>query len=279
MRVQEYIYVALAGFMLTLSFSLIGFGIGVIHLEFAIETATYLTLLVSSILAISLILTRKTSRRSLKVCYNIFLVKDFNVDETVKELVSLAKFLKSLSERAGAFVSYSSKPNEPAKLCITLSSQDQLRTVDVYIRNSFKQLVFEQRRITVAALYLGTHDSKFKNIYIVKLDKKILCTYVCNLVKDLKLIGFQDLAVLDWKGYLKDCNLRKYCQLQNNYNIIDMSFTVSIRKRILVLKNVIEKHVLPIIVVASEEIEFLRLNASQKLLAKYMPIIVLCITI
>jgi len=263
--------------MLTLSIALIGFSVGALHLEFVSKITTYLILLAFFLIAL-LILSRKTGYRALKVCYDIFLVKDFNVEETIKELVSLAKFLKSLSEHANAVISYTSKPNEPSKLCIILPSQDQLQTIDAYIRSGFKQLIFVQHRPSTIAIQRA-QSMKLKNIYIVKLNKKVLCTYICNLVKDLTLAQFYNLIILDWKGYLRDCNLETYCSLKNNYNVIDMSFTVSIYKRLLVLKNVVEKHMLPIIIVASDDIEFLRSTANQKSLTRSIPIIVLCITI
>lgn len=279
MGVQEPVYAVLVGAMLAFSITLIGFGIGIVHLEFASKIIIYLILSTLSFLTALMILTRKTNHYIRKVCYNVFLVKDFNVEETVKELVSLAKFLKSLSRHTGALINYTSKPNEPAKLCITLSSQDQLQAIDVYIRNNFKQLVFEQHKTSVTTMQQGAHNMKFKDVYIVKLDKKILCTFVCNLIKDLALVGFQNLVILDWKGYLKNYNSRICCQPQSNYNVIDMSFTVSVYKKILILKSVIEKRMLPIVIMASDDIESLRLNASRKHMAEFTPIIVLCVTV
>lgn len=273
MKVQQPIYSIFVGAMLTLSIVLIGFGVGVLHLEFVGKTITCLALM-SLLLAALLILTRKPGHNIIEVCYDIFLVKDFNVEETVKELVSLAKFLKSLSEHAKAFISYTSRPNEPAKLCITLPSHDQLQTIDVYIKNNFKQLIFVQHKPPTTTIH---QNMKSRNTYIVKLSRKILCTYICNLVKDLALVGLHNTTVLDWKGYLKDCNLETSCPYKNN--VIDMSFTISIHKRLLILRNAVEKHVLPIIVMALDDIEFLKLTASQKPPTEPTPIIVLCITI
>jgi len=271
MKPQQPIYNIFAGVMLTLSIVLIGFGVGVLHLEFIGKTIACLVLM-ALLLAVLFTLPRKAGYHIIEVCYDIFLVKDFNVGETVKELVSLAKFLKSLSEHAKAFISYTSRPNEPAKLCIMLPSQDQLQTIDVYIKNNFKQLIFVQHKPPTTI----RQNIKSRNMYIVRLSRKVLCTYICNLIKDLALAGFHNSIILDWKGYLKDCNL-KSCPYKNK--VIDMSFTVSIHKRLLILKNAVEKHVLPIIVMALDDIEFLRLAANQKPPREPTAIIVLCITI
>lgn len=280
MGVQELVklvYAILAGATLVFSITLIGFGVGIIRLEFVAKTTPYLILLILFSLTVIVALAKKTSHHT-RVCYNVFLVKDFNAEEAVKELITLAKFLKSLSRHTSALIEYASKPNEPAKLCITLSSQDQLQAINIYIKNNFNQLVFEQHKTLTTAMQQEAHNMRFKGVYLVKLDRKILYTFVCNLVKNLALVGFQNLVVLDWKGYLKNYKSKIHCWSQSNYSIVDMSFTVSVRKKILILKSVVEKQLFPIIIMASDDIESLRLglSTSQKHMAELAPIIVLC---
>ena len=279
MRVQELVklvYAILAGATLVFSITLIGFGIGIIRLEFVTKTTPYLVLLILS-LTVVVALVRRVDHHT-RVCYNVFLVKDFNAEKAVEELITLAKFLKGLSRHAGAFIEYVSKPNEPAKLCITLSSQDQLQAINIYIKNNFNQLVFKQHKTLTTAMLQEAHSMRFKGVYIVRLDGKILYTFVSNLVKNLALVGFQNLVILDWKGYLKNYKQRTHCQLQSNYNVVDMSFTVSVHKKILILKSVVENQMFPIIIMASDDIESLKLglSASQKHMMKLTPIIVLC---
>jgi len=280
MGVQELVklvYAILAGATLVFSITLIGFGVGIIRLEFVAKTTPYLILLILFSLTVVVALAKKTSHH-IRVCYNVFLVKDFNAEEAVNELITLAKFLKSLSRHAGAFIEYASKPNEPAKLCITLSSQDQLQAINIYIKNNFNQLVFKQHKTLTTVMLQEAHSIRFRGVYIVRLDGKILYTFVSNLVKNLALVGFQNLVILDWKGYLKNYKQRTYCQLQSNYNVVDMSFTVSVHKKILILKSVVENQMFPIIIMASDDIESLKLglSASQKHMMKLTPIIVLC---